>query len=112
MYVFLSTNNGCPYFTVKLSILLYHLRQHYYLNPLFADSFFTERYLGFPSQQFLEYEKADLTKRAGNMKGKHYLLVHGTSDTTVKPQHSMKFARALIEQEVMFQQLVIHGWSI
>ncbi|GJQ82661.1 hypothetical protein Trydic_g19678 [Trypoxylus dichotomus] len=75
-------------------------------NWYLYNSFFTERYLGFPSQQFLEYEKADLTKRAGNIRGKHYLLVHGTSDTTVKPQHFMKFARSLIEQDVMFQQLV------
>ncbi|KAK9732357.1 Prolyl oligopeptidase family [Popillia japonica] len=75
-------------------------------NWYLYNSFFTERYLGFPSRQFLDYEKADLTKRAGNIKGKHYLLVHGTADTTVKPQHSMKFARSLIEQEIMFQQLV------
>ncbi|XP_071053526.1 inactive dipeptidyl peptidase 10 isoform X2 [Onthophagus taurus] len=70
------------------------------------NSYFTERYLGIPSQQFLEYEKADLTKRASNMRGKHFLLIHGTADTTVKPQHSMRLARSLIDYDILFRQLV------
>nr|XP_022912689.1 inactive dipeptidyl peptidase 10-like [Onthophagus taurus] len=89
--------NCTDYRPLKLSYL--HIK-------LVLDSYFTERYLGIPSQQFLEYEKADLTKRASNMRGKHFLLIHGTADTTVKPQHSMRLARSLIDYDILFRQLV------
>lgn len=73
----------------------------------FSDSYFAERYLGFPSENLLDYERADLTKRAGNLNDRNFLLVHGTADTTIKSQHSMMFSKALIEQGVLFQHLVI-----
>lgn len=62
--------------------------------------------MGLPSEHLLDYERADLTKRAGNLNDRNYLLVYGTADTTVKSQHSMMFSKALIEQGVLFQQLV------
>lgn len=62
--------------------------------------------MGSPSEQLFSYERADLTKMAGNLKGRHYLLIHGTADTEVKPQHAIMLARALIDQEVLFRQLV------
>ncbi|KAK4884834.1 hypothetical protein RN001_001105 [Aquatica leii] len=75
-------------------------------NWQYYNSFFTERYLGFPSEHLINYENADLTKRAGNLRDRHFMLVHGTADTTVKPQHSILFARALIEQGILFRHLV------
>lgn len=62
--------------------------------------------MGLPSQNLREYERADLTKRAGNLNDRNYLLVCGTADTTIKSQHSMMFSKALIDQGVLFQQLV------
>lgn len=75
-------------------------------NWLYYNSYFAERYLGYPSEHFIQYQRADLTKRAGNLDGRRYMLVHGTADTTVNPQHSMMFSKAMIDQGVMFQQLV------
>lgn len=71
-----------------------------------SDSYFTEKYLGEPSRQPQTYDNADLTMRAGNLFNRQYLLVHGTADTVVIAQHSMMFAKALIDQGVLFQQLV------
>lgn len=76
-----------------------------------SDSYFTEKYLGEPSKQPQAYDSADLTMRAGNLYNKQYLLIHGTADTVVIAQHSMMFAKALIEQDVLFQQLVIIYFS-
>lgn len=63
--------------------------------------------MGSPADHLLDYERADLTKIAGNLKGRNFLLVHGTADTDVRPQHPIMLARALIDQEVLFRQLVI-----
>lgn len=62
--------------------------------------------MGFPSENLRFYEKADLSRTAGNLAGRHFLLVHGTADTVVKPQHAMIFARSLIDQGVLFRHLV------
>lgn len=80
----------------------------YYLTMTrFQDSYFTEKYLGAPSKHLQEYDNADLTMRAGNLNERRFLLIHGTADTSVTPQHALLFARALVEQEVLFQQLVL-----
>lgn len=87
-----------------IKLWLYNVIQESIL--IVTDSYFTERYLGEPSKQPQAYDNADLTMRAGNLYNRQYLLIHGTADTVVIPQHSMMFAKALIEQGVLFQQLV------
>lgn len=62
--------------------------------------------MGSPSENLRFYEKSDLSKISYNLAGRHYLLVHGTADTVVKPQHAMILARALVDQGVLFRQLV------
>ncbi|CAH1998982.1 unnamed protein product [Acanthoscelides obtectus] len=74
-------------------------------NWRFFNSYFTEKYLGFPSKHLQEYDNADLTLKAVNLNDRHFLLIHGTADTVVTPQHSMMLAKALIEQDILFQQL-------
>nr|CAH7713772.1 unnamed protein product [Callosobruchus chinensis] len=68
-------------------------------------SYFSEKYLGFPSKHLQEYDNADLTLKAVNLNDRHFLLIHGTADTVVTPQHSLMLAKALIEQDILFQQL-------
>lgn len=76
---------------------------------IYTDSYFTEKYMGFPSKHLQDYDNADLTVRASNLHDRHFLLIHGTADTVVTPQHSLLFAKALIDQEVLFQQLVLNS---
>jgi dipeptidyl aminopeptidase/acylaminoacyl peptidase len=52
------------------------------------------------------YEEADVTKRAGNLRNKLFLLVHGTADHTVHYQQSMMLVRALTDQGVLFRHQV------
>lgn len=53
-----------------------------------------------------DYDNADLTIRAGNLNDRRYLMIYGTADTEVTPQHALLLAKALIDQEILFQQLV------
>ncbi|KAL3220236.1 hypothetical protein MRX96_030058 [Rhipicephalus microplus] len=49
-------------------------------NWLYYDSAYTERYMGLPRDNLAGYERADLTRAAARLKGKKFLLVHGTAD--------------------------------
>ncbi|XP_022252543.1 prolyl endopeptidase FAP-like, partial [Limulus polyphemus] len=71
----------------------------------YYDSAYTERYMQFPApdQNYLAYEKSSLVKKAANLKGKKYLLVHGTSDDKVHLQQSMILIKALTDAGVLFQ---------
>ncbi|KAJ8971847.1 hypothetical protein NQ317_005834, partial [Molorchus minor] len=75
-------------------------------NWRYYNSYFSEKYLGFPSKHLQEYDNADLTMKAANLNERHLLLIHGTADTHVTPQHSLMFARALVDQDIIFRQLV------
>nr|CAI5827942.1 unnamed protein product [Callosobruchus analis] len=57
-------------------------------NWRYFNSYFSEKYLGFPSKHLQEYDNADLTLKAVNLNDRHFLLIHGTADTVVTPQHS------------------------
>lgn len=72
------------------------------------DSVYTERYMGTPNvtDNYRGYEEADVTKRAGNLRNKLFLLVHGTADHTVHYQQSMMLVRALTDQGVLFRHQV------
>lgn len=78
----------------------------FYNYVFFPDSYFTEKYLGFPSKHMQEYDNADLTKKAANLKDRRFFLIHSTADTLVTPQHSLMLAKALVNQDILFQQLV------
>jgi dipeptidyl aminopeptidase/acylaminoacyl peptidase len=72
------------------------------------DSVYTERYMGTPNvtDNYRGYEEADVTKRAGNLRNKLFLLIHGTADHTVHYQQSMMLVRALTDQGVLFRHQV------
>ncbi|CAH1163711.1 unnamed protein product [Phaedon cochleariae] len=74
-------------------------------NWRYFNSYFAEKYLGSPSKHLQEYDNADLTMKAANLNGRDFLLIHGTADTLITPQHSIMLAKALIDQDLLFQQL-------
>uniref|UniRef100_A0A6P7GH46 Venom dipeptidyl peptidase 4 n=1 Tax=Diabrotica virgifera virgifera TaxID=50390 RepID=A0A6P7GH46_DIAVI len=74
-------------------------------NWRYFNSYYAEKYLGFPSRHLQEYDNADLTLKAANLNGRRFLLIHGTADTEITLQHSLMLAKALIDQNILFQQL-------
>ncbi|XP_056635273.1 inactive dipeptidyl peptidase 10 isoform X1 [Diorhabda sublineata] len=74
-------------------------------NWRYFNSYYAEKYLGFPSRHLQEYDNADLTMKAANLNGRRFLLIHGTADTEITLQHTLMLAKALIEQNILFQQL-------
>ncbi|XP_023224997.1 dipeptidyl peptidase 4-like isoform X1 [Centruroides sculpturatus] len=71
----------------------------------YYDSAYTERYMGTPQplDNYLGYERSDLIKKASKLKGKKFLLIHGTADDNVHFQHTAMFIKALTEAGVIFQ---------
>lgn len=73
-------------------------------NWRYHDAAYTERYMQSPKpdDNYLGYERANVNLKASQMKGKRFLLVHGTADATVHFQHSMMLNKALTEAGINF----------
>lgn len=59
-----------------------------------------------PEENFLGYEKSELMKFAPKLKGKTFMLVHGTVDKRVNLQHSMQFIKSLVNANVQYKTQV------
>jgi dipeptidyl-peptidase-4 len=71
---------------------------------------YTERYMDTPQENPEGYENASLLTKAGNLKGK-LLLIHGTIDSTVVWQHSIKFLKAAVENKAQVDYFVYPGYE-
>lgn len=76
------------------------------LISLISDSIYTERYMGLPNINELGYEAGRLSTRAKQLKGKKFLLVHGTLDDNVHYQQAMILAKNLERHDILFKQIV------
>ncbi|XP_028039799.1 venom dipeptidyl peptidase 4-like [Bombyx mandarina] len=72
---------------------------------LYYDSIYTERYMDTPQANPLGYERSDLTNLAEGLRGRKYLLVHGSGDDNVHYQHSMQLAKRLQHSDIAFEQM-------
>ncbi|XP_074601842.1 prolyl endopeptidase FAP-like [Brevipalpus obovatus] len=71
------------------------------------DSAYTERYMGFPINDNHEhYEKSQIFNIASNIKGKNFLLIHGTADDNVHVQQSMLLMKLLQKQNILFRSQI------
>lgn len=68
----------------------------------FYDTVYTERFMRTPQQNNGGYLNGSPITLAAHLEGK-LLLMHGTSDDNVHLQHSMEYARALIEANKHFE---------
>lgn len=55
-------------------------------------------------------QEADLAQRISQLEERNLLIVHGTADKVVHPQHALTFARELINKDIVFRQQVSEGW--
>jgi dipeptidyl-peptidase 4 len=71
---------------------------------------YTERYMDTPQQNPDGYEEANLLTKVKNLKGK-LLLIHGTDDATVVWQHSIKFIKKTVDENVQVDYFVYPGYE-
>lgn len=71
-----------------------------------SDSIYTERYMDTPQDNPMGYQRSDLLNLAEKLRGRQYLLVHGTADDNVHYQHSMQLAKKLQHKDIEFEQMV------
>ncbi|XP_017869836.1 PREDICTED: inactive dipeptidyl peptidase 10 [Drosophila arizonae] len=80
------------------------------INPIvsfgYHYSFFTERYIPLKGDYLRALQESDLTMKAGNIKGRNLMLMHGTADTLVHQEHTLMLVRALVDQQVKFRHQV------
>ncbi|MBK9266244.1 MAG: alpha/beta fold hydrolase [Polyangiaceae bacterium] len=72
------------------------------------DSAYTERYLGLPKDNAAAYDTTNLTKMAGNLRGK-LLLVHALMDENVHFQNAAALIDAFVAANKTFDLLVFPG---
>ena len=72
------------------------------------DSFYTERYMGSPSENPAGYDQSDLTQAAVQLQGR-LLLIHGEADDNVHLAHSLRMASALQTAGKDFQMMIYPG---
>ncbi|XP_054710393.1 inactive dipeptidyl peptidase 10-like [Uloborus diversus] len=74
-------------------------------NWLYYDSVYSERYMQSPKPEdnYIGYEKSDVSIKAEHIRGKKFLLIHGTADDDVHLQHSMMLIKALTNAGVLFR---------
>ena len=65
-----------------------------------------ERFMGKPEENLMDYERTELMKSAHLLKGRTFMIVHGTSDRRVNIQHSMQLIKSLTNNAVQFQTQV------
>lgn len=71
---------------------------------------YTERYMDTPQQNPEGYATAALYDKVKNLKGK-LLLIHGTQDATVVWQHSIKFLKQAVDDNIQVDYFVYPGYE-
>lgn len=74
---------------------------------IYYDSIYTERYMGLPTAEdnLAAYNSSDLTRLVEGIRGKDFLLVHGTGDDNVHFQNAMAVGKALAIKDVPYQEV-------
>lgn len=71
---------------------------------------YTERYMDTPEENPNGYAQSALFDKVKNLKGK-LLLIHGTDDATVVWQHSIKFLKSAVDNNVQVDYFVYPGYE-
>lgn len=59
-----------------------------------------------PQLNPMGYRNSDLMSLAETLRGRKYLLIHGSGDDNVHFQHSMQLAKELQHADIEFEQVV------
>ncbi|KAL5005835.1 hypothetical protein ScPMuIL_016993 [Solemya velum] len=72
----------------------------------YYDSFYTEKYMGLPSDNMIGYKTSNVSQHAAEFRKTRFMLIHGTGDDNVHFQHSAQLMRALVEADVYFRSQI------
>ncbi|XP_015435502.1 PREDICTED: venom dipeptidyl peptidase 4 [Dufourea novaeangliae] len=73
---------------------------------IYYGDYATDRFMGLPtpSDNLYGYNHTDVTRRVEGIRGKKYMLIHGTGDDNVHYQQAMVLNKALVQRDIMFEQ--------
>ncbi|XP_018402470.1 PREDICTED: venom dipeptidyl peptidase 4-like [Cyphomyrmex costatus] len=74
---------------------------------IYYDSIYTERFMGLPTPEdnLDGYNRTDISRRSEGMRGKKYMLIHGTEDDNVHYQQALALAKSLEHNDILFEQV-------
>ncbi|XP_012054228.1 PREDICTED: venom dipeptidyl peptidase 4 [Atta cephalotes] len=74
---------------------------------IYYDSIYTERLMGLPipEDNLDGYNRSDISRRAEGIRGKKYMLIHGTGDDNVHYQQALVLAKSLEHKDILFEQV-------
>lgn len=74
---------------------------------IYYDSIYTERFMGLPTPEdnLFGYELTDISQQSEGIRGKKYMLIHGSGDDNVHYQQAMALAKALEHNDILFEQV-------
>ncbi|XP_078045888.1 venom dipeptidyl peptidase 4 [Augochlora pura] len=73
---------------------------------IYYDSIYTERFMGLPTadDNLSGYNGTDVTRKVEGIRGKKFMLIHGTGDDNVHYQQALALNKALVKRDIMFRQ--------
>ncbi|OAD60840.1 Venom dipeptidyl peptidase 4 [Eufriesea mexicana] len=73
---------------------------------IYYDSLYTERFMGLPTPEdnLQGYNRSDVNRRVEGIRGKKFMLIHGTGDDNVHYQQSMALNKALVDKDILFEE--------
>ncbi|XP_046425716.1 venom dipeptidyl peptidase 4-like [Neodiprion fabricii] len=74
---------------------------------IYYDSIYTERYMGLPTEDdnLAGYNASDATRLVEGIRGKKYMLIHGTADDNVHYQQALALSHVLAAADIQFEQV-------
>lgn len=74
---------------------------------IYYDSIYTERFMGLPTPEdnLDGYNRTDISQRSEGIRGKKYMLIHGTGDDNVHYQQALALAKSLEYKDILFEQV-------
>ncbi|KAL6257404.1 hypothetical protein P5V15_010976 [Pogonomyrmex californicus] len=72
---------------------------------IYYDSIYTERFMGLIEDNLGGYNRTDISRLVGGIRGKKYMLIHGTADDNVHYQQALALAKSLEYNDILFEQV-------
>ncbi|XP_046746461.1 venom dipeptidyl peptidase 4-like [Diprion similis] len=74
---------------------------------IYSNSVYVEKYMGLPTEDdnLAGYNASDATRLVEGIRGKEFMLVHGTADDNVLYQQALALSNALVVADIQFRQV-------